>query len=609
MKRIFLKMLRVSLTMLALFKLITAAGESKTHVMYFNVASKYAPDKRRFISINDNNGTFGPEIRVRAGDTLNLKLTNRICSREEAGNDGVVWKDYCSTALHFHGVVPLPNKFDGIPELTQPTVRHGESYWYNFTIDKSTCGTYWYHSHSSVQYGDGLRGVMIIECDEYNNHIEETVNSVSEVEILLNPIVAMEKQTNGKKFAKHEVQEEVITLSDWYANWNLDILKDRVLSPTGGTDPKLDGSLINGKSSNSEAIKLGTDTKYLRLRIINVGMSGTQVVHLDGYKLIILETDGILVKPFIVETLTLAVGQRYTILVKLEANTNTIRMINGCNKMMDYIKKQWWFCKDCSNLDPSKSFSDIPIGSLPGFTKAELYRDLEPIQLESKKLNTEPSSDALFEFNYAYYKDEKTKKKFGTGVYKVNDRTLGDYMKEPVKLPEIDKTYDVIINALDHMRHPWHMHGHHFQIISLGTGGEGQLHRDVQEGKAWNRYQDDLRHWTRTGRAPMIRDSINIAGNSYAVLRIKTELPGKWLLHCHVDWHMMKGLGVVFEVPEVTSDGAKLATTTALPFPTKEPSPSAVVQPMVTHQNKSKVIAIYIFIMCAIDGVFYWLLM
>ncbi|CAI4057886.1 hypothetical protein SUVZ_02G6080 [Saccharomyces uvarum] len=602
-------MFRLLILVLALTRFIKATEGGRTHVIEFNVASKYTSDKRRIISINGYNGTFGPEIRVKAGDTLNLRLINWICSEQEAGQEDVIWKQYCSTALHFHGVVPLRNEYDGIPDITQPTIGYGESYWYNFTIDKSTCGTFWYHSHSSVQYGDGLRGTMIIECDDYNSHIVETVSSLKEAESLPNGILEMNKQINRKELAKHEVQEEVITMSDWYTDWNLQILKDRVMSLSGGTDPKLDGSLINGKSSNNEAIKLGVDAKYLLLRIINSGMSGTQVFHLDDHQLIILETDGILINPFVVETLTLAVGQRYTVLVKLKDDLDPIRMINGCNKMMGYITKQWWFYRDSARLSSSQTPSDVSIQHLPGFTKTELYCDLEPTEQESKKLGFESDPSGVFEFDYAYYRDEETKQKYGTGMYKVNGRTFNEYIEEPVNLPEINETYDVIINAIDHMRHPWHMHGHHFQVISLGSGGEGPLHKGVQEGKAWARYQDDLHNWAQTGKTPMVRDSINIAGNSYAVLRIKTELPGKWLLHCHVDWHMMKGLGIIFEVPEMTSDGAKLATTLALSFPTKEPKPSAVVQPMAVHQNKSKVIAVYILIMCAVDGVFYWLLM
>ncbi|CAI6447915.1 CIH_HP2_G0013050.mRNA.1.CDS.1 [Saccharomyces cerevisiae] len=267
-----------------------AAKEGKIHVLEFNASSEYTLDKRRVISINGYNATFGPEIRVKSGDTLNLKLTNWICSEEEASKDSDVWKDYCSTALHFHGVVPLANEFDGIPGLTQPTIGYGE-----------------------IQYGDGMRGVLIIECDDYDNHVANTINSVRDIETLDDGVVTMKKDKRTKELTDYEVQEKIITLSDWYTNWNLDILNDKVLSSTGGTDPKFDGSLINGKPSDGEAIKIGFNTKYLLLRIVNSGMSGTQVFHLDGFQLIVLEADGIMIKPFIVQTINLAVGQRYTI--------------------------------------------------------------------------------------------------------------------------------------------------------------------------------------------------------------------------------------------------------------------------------------------------------
>lgn len=608
MKVILLKPVQLPMLLLILLKFIMAAKEGKIHVLEFNASSEYTLDKRRVISINGYNATFGPEIRVKSGDTLNLKLTNWICSEEEASKDSDVWKDYCSTALHFHGVVPLANEFDGIPGLTQPTIGYGESYWYNFTIDQSTCGTFWYHSHSSVQYGDGMRGVLIIECDDYDNHVANTINSVRDIETLDDGVVTMKKDKRTKELTDYEVQEKIITLSDWYTNWNLDILNDKVLSSTGGTDPKFDGSLINGKPSDGEAIKIGFNTKYLLLRIVNSGMSGTQVFHLDGFQLIVLEADGIMIKPFIVQTINLAVGQRYTILVKLKSDTSFVRMINGCNKMMGYITKQRWFYKEGAHLDLPKNPNDVSIEHLPGFTKAELYRVIEPTQEENKRLRTKADPVAVFEFDYAYYKDESTKQKYGTGMYKVNERTFSEYVKDPVRFG-FNETYDIVINSLDHMRHPWHMHGHHFQIISLGNKGDGPFHKDVQEGKAWSRYQNDLRHLARTGKAPMVRDSINIAGNSYAVLRINTEMPGKWLLHCHVEWHMMKGLGIVFEVPTTTEDSTKQATTAVLSYPTKEPDLNTVVHPAALEQNKSKVIAVYILIMCAVDAIFYWLLM
>src|ERR671929_72757 len=67
-----------------------------------------------------------------------------------------------STALHFHGVL-LPNNQDGVPFITQPPVKPGESYTYEFTAPNA--GSHMYHSHhnSAKQVGLGLLGAFIIE--------------------------------------------------------------------------------------------------------------------------------------------------------------------------------------------------------------------------------------------------------------------------------------------------------------------------------------------------------------------------------------------------------------------------------------------------------------
>lgn len=99
-------MFRLLILVMALTRFIKATEGGRTHLIEFNVTSKYTSDKRRIISINGYNGTFGPEIRVKAGDMLNLRLINWICSEQEAGQEDAMWKQYCSTALHFHGLHP-----------------------------------------------------------------------------------------------------------------------------------------------------------------------------------------------------------------------------------------------------------------------------------------------------------------------------------------------------------------------------------------------------------------------------------------------------------------------------------------------------------------------
>src|SRR5215216_2582146 len=72
----------------------------------------------------------GPELRVRQGDLVEVKLVNEDIS------EGV--------SIHWHGV-DVPNREDGVAGVTQDAVRPGESYTYRFRAEQ--VGTFWYHSH------------------------------------------------------------------------------------------------------------------------------------------------------------------------------------------------------------------------------------------------------------------------------------------------------------------------------------------------------------------------------------------------------------------------------------------------------------------------------
>ena len=89
----------------------------------------------------------GPQIRVREGDRVRVNLTNGLPE---------------STAIHFHGL-ELPNDQDGVPFITQPPVKPGESYTYEFTV--SNAGSHMYHSHhnAAIQVGLGLLGAFLVE--------------------------------------------------------------------------------------------------------------------------------------------------------------------------------------------------------------------------------------------------------------------------------------------------------------------------------------------------------------------------------------------------------------------------------------------------------------
>jgi FtsP/CotA-like multicopper oxidase with cupredoxin domain len=89
----------------------------------------------------------GPVLRLRQGEPVRIVVENRLDE---------------DTTVHWHGI-RLPNAMDGVPGLTQPPIKPGESFVYEFTPPDA--GTFWYHPHadSLQQLGRGLAGALIVE--------------------------------------------------------------------------------------------------------------------------------------------------------------------------------------------------------------------------------------------------------------------------------------------------------------------------------------------------------------------------------------------------------------------------------------------------------------
>ncbi|WP_338872343.1 multicopper oxidase family protein [Myxococcus stipitatus] len=104
-------------------------------------------DGRRLRVWAYNGQVPGPQLRIRLGETLRVRFTNKLPQE---------------TTIHWHGV-RLPNAMDGVPHATQPPVKPGETFVYEFT--PKDAGTYWFHPHvrGSEQVERGLYGVLIVE--------------------------------------------------------------------------------------------------------------------------------------------------------------------------------------------------------------------------------------------------------------------------------------------------------------------------------------------------------------------------------------------------------------------------------------------------------------
>src|SRR5690606_18794958 len=112
-----------------------------------SLVSLRGPDQPPTLAWTYNGVVSGPEIRVRHGDPVRVRLINQLSE---------------ATTIHWHGI-RLNNAMDGVPGLTQAPVEPGESFEYEFVPPDA--GTYWYHSHNRTyrQVDKGLYGPLIVE--------------------------------------------------------------------------------------------------------------------------------------------------------------------------------------------------------------------------------------------------------------------------------------------------------------------------------------------------------------------------------------------------------------------------------------------------------------
>jgi iron transport multicopper oxidase len=104
---------------------------------------------------------------------------------------------------------------------------------------------------------------------------------------------------------------------------------------------------------------------------------------------------------------------------------------------------------------------------------------------------------------------------FSTGTENSNPVIYGDVN------PYVAKKGDIVqltVNNFDAAIHPFHLHGHQFQVCEKPSSGAGTYNGHDREFPA----------------VPMRRDTIAVNPGSYAVIRFVADNPGVWLFHCHI---------------------------------------------------------------------------
>lgn len=471
--------------------------------------------ERTVVGINDSWPL--PVIEVDRGDQLVVHMLNSL------GNK--------STSIHFHGMYQNgTNEMDGAAMVNQCPVPPGSEITYNFTVNQN--GTYWYHCHVDYCYPDGYRQALIVhDKDAY--------------------------------FAEDFKEDFTLTMTDWYHELVEDIAPSflSLYNPTGA-EPIPDSFLFNDTMNMS--IPVEPNTTYM-LRLINIGAFVGQYFYIEDHEMTIVEIDGVYTEPTKADTLYIAAAQRYAVLITTQNETDrnygmvtvadTVLLdtipsnlkLNNTN-WLEYNKEAPHNEVDVavdqsSDLDPFDDLTLVPADHMPLLGEPDHIIEVSVIMQ-----NLENGKNYAFLNNITY-----TPAKVPT-LYTVlssgnqsNDQIIyGEFTHATVL--EKGQVVQIVLNNNDTGTHPFHLHGHNFQMLDRqpSYGPEFYKYKNASAPLAF-----DPSNHTAFPQYPARRDTFVLPAQGYWVARFVADNPGVWFFHCHIDWHLSQGLGMLFvEAPQ-----------------------------------------------------------
>lgn len=470
---------------------------------------------RRGIGIN---GQFPPPIiNVNQSDSLKINFENGF-------GDGT------ASSLHSHGMFfNRTSYWDGAAQITQCPIPDGQSIAYetinspSSPADRQTqWGTFWTHGHYGGQYADGLRTPSII-------HAEKEPHAYDD--------------------------DYTIILADWYhEEYPILLTKEflNVNNPTGAEPVPSSGLVyIAHTPQNGEAFYLSGYNenatlpfeagKTYRLRLIN--MSALSMFHfwIEGHEMNVIEADGVDMEAKAVDLVSLAVAQRYSILVTARNDTseNWLMHSNLDPAMFDKVPDtlQLNITTPISYAKGNPVGSDRPTvdatddeGSYPYFDDTALV-PIDAIPM------VEADVTHTLSFDFSTYKDGKNYAAFNsksfvnpqvpsllTAQTMPSNETFDSAVYGPdagaIVLKHMDMVEIVFVN-LDSGSHPIHIHGTQFQIVHKSTddaSSDPMVNPPFEEGQA----------------NPVRRDTVQIPGGGSATIRFRADNAGAWFVHCHI---------------------------------------------------------------------------
>ncbi|KAK8111013.1 Laccase-2 [Apiospora kogelbergensis] len=346
---------------------------------------------------------------------------------------------------------------------------------------------------------------------------------------------------NGPATANYDEDLGTISLLDWdkqpaSAMWDV--------SQTGA-QPQLDNGLINGTNTYGQDGAAGTTGKRFtttfeagksyRIRLINAAIDTHFKFSIDNHKMLVIANDLVPIVPFNTTVLSIAMGQRYDIIVQADQSS---------------VAQNFWMrakpqsCSKNGNADNIKGIVRYGSSTATPTTTAYTFDDNcldEPasslVPHVAKKVGTSlynslhnVSISKNDQKLWRWYLNSTTLKLDWANptVLQIQNQMTNFASSDAVfQLDKADEWAYTVIETNFPVAHPIHLHGHDFFVLAQGTGP----------------YNDTVAY---NHNNPVRRDTAMLPAQGYLVMAFQTDNPGAWLMHCHIGWHAEQGFAMQY---------------------------------------------------------------
>jgi FtsP/CotA-like multicopper oxidase with cupredoxin domain len=372
----------------------------------------------------------------------------------------------------------LPNAMDGAAGVTQPAVMPHGRFEYAYAARPA--GTRWYHDHA-MDLGAlrGLFGMIVVEDPKDEAADKEFAIVFHDVPDWRSVRAALAGTSNAPMIDPMGSIE----------------MQDMRVDDRMGDEVRYLAHCINGATyPNTQKLRVAVGDR-VRLRILNASGTQTRYVALAGHQLRVTHTDGNPVpNPTAFDVVRIGVAERY-------------------DAWFTVTKPGAWSLQGLSS-DPLAYQQSLVI-----YTDGH-ENDSPLSSSESIEHRYTSSYDVLAGgWNGAEGKRESHHFELGGGKYGSNRWTMNGavWPHIPPILVHPGARIAVTFRNTTDMDHPMHLHGHTFKLVAI-------------DGRAFAR--------------PLLKDVTLVGANGGTATWIvdANGYPGRWLLHCHNDIHMMDGM-------------------------------------------------------------------